>query len=278
MHVNLDLARSRMTKSGRRVLASAEEGARKRTGERTLRRVTERGEDGRLRFVEREPVMLRLGPDEIAEASGGEPAAAITDLFRAYRRTVGIDIDTVLSQYRPTDLARRVVGVGSVGTRCYVQLLEGADGDALILQVKEAGPSVLARYGGIAQTSRIERGISEGGEGSRVVGIQRVLQAVSDPFLGWFRSNGRDYYVRQFKDMKGSIDLDGLPLDAFSDYVEACAIVLGRAHAQSPTAGEVIGYAGRKDTAARAILDWSLAYAELSLADFEAVRVAFADT
>ena len=217
--------------------------------------------------------MVRVDPEGVV-SEGGQ---SIAELFRQYRGSVGVDIDTVLAQYAPADLARRVVGVGSVGTRCFLQLLHGADDDALVLQVKQAGRSVLDEHGAVTQTPRIAEGVAAHGEGFRVVGMQRVLQAVSDPLLGYLRANGRDYYVRQFHDMKGSIELEGLPLDAFDDYVRACAAVLGRAHAQSTTARKVAGYIGRSDAAARAILDWSLGYAELSAADFAAARAAFAD-
>ena len=280
MHLNAEQSGSRLSKDGRRALRRAVESAQKRTGARALRRTTERGQDGRLRFVERPPTMTRFDISAAATAAGHDgstPVAQIGELFARYRETVGVDIDVVLSQYSATDLARRVVGVGSVGTRCYLQLLEGPDGDALVLQVKEAGPSVLAQYGGIALPPRTIAGVAEGGEGFRVVGMQRILQAVSDPFLGWFRGNGRDYYVRQFNDMKGSIDLEGLSLPAFSEYAQACAVVLGRAHAQSPTAPQVVGYIGSPDAAGKALLDWSLAYAELSQADFLAAQAAFAD-
>lgn len=280
MHYNTDLAFTNLSKEGRRAMRRATAAAEKRTGARAVRRTTERAENGRLRFIDRPPTMVRFTPLQAATAGGRASAAdevQITDLFAQYRATVNIDIELMLAQYEPTDLARRVVGVGSVGTRCYLQLLEGPDGDALVLQVKEAGTSVLARYGNIAQGPRITAGVAKWGDGSRVVGMQRVLQAASDPFLGHFRGPGRDYFVRQFNDMKGSIDMADLPLQAFDDYVQACAVVLGRAHAQSPTAAQVVGYIGEPDTAAHAILDWSLAYAEISRSDFEAARAEFAD-
>lgn len=273
MHLNIHFAREQMSKAGRRALRKAIAAAERRTGARALKRTTERDDAGRMRFVENPPTMVRVDPEGVV-SEGGQ---SIAELFRQYRGSVGVDIDTVLAQYAPADLARRVVGVGSVGTRCFLQLLHGADDDALVLQVKQAGRSVLDEHGAVTQTPRIAEGVAAHGEGFRVVGMQRVLQAVSDPLLGYLRANGRDYYVRQFHDMKGSIELEGLPLDAFDDYVRACAAVLGRAHAQSTTARKVAGYIGRSDAAARAILDWSLGYAELSAADFAAARAAFAD-
>ncbi|HEX5730015.1 DUF2252 domain-containing protein [Microbacterium sp.] len=274
MHLNVDSARRQLSREGRRVLRAALAAAERRTSERAVHRTTERGDDGSLRFVENPPTMVRFRLDEAVPVHGAERAESIHALFVAYRDTVGIDIDTVLAQYEPTDLARRVVGVGSVGTRCYLQLLQGADEDALLLQVKEAGESVLSRYGGIPQPARITEGVAVHGQGFRVVGLQRVLQAVSDPFVGHLQANGRDFYVRQFHDMKGSVELDDLPLGAFTDYVWSCAGLLGRAHSQSPTAGQVLGYIGGSDAAARAIVAWSTAYADQSLRDFQEATAA----
>jgi uncharacterized protein (DUF2252 family) len=274
MHLNVGSARRQLSRDGRRVLNAALAAAERRTSVRAIRRTTEREADGKLRFVENPPTMVRFRLDEATPLGGAEPAESIHSLFAQYRDTVSIDIDTVLAQYEPTDLARRVVGVGSVGTRCYLQLLQGADEDALLLQVKEAGESVLSQYGRIPQPARITEGVAAHGEGFRVVGMQRVLQAVSDPFLGHLEANGRAFYVRQFHDMKGSVELDGLPLDAFSDYVVACAGLLGRAHAQSPTAGQVLGYIGTSDAASDAIVTWSVAYADQSLRDFETASAA----
>ena len=269
MHLNVDSARRQLSRDGRQVLDAALAAAERRTAQRAIRRTTERDADGKLHFVENPPTMVRFRLDEAVTAGDVVPAESIHALFGQYRDTVSIDIDTVLAQYEPTDLARRVVGVGSVGTRCYLQLLQGADEDALLLQVKEAGESVLAQYGRIPQPTRITDGVAAHGGGFRVVGMQRVLQAVSDPFLGHLEANGRAFYGRQFHDMKGAVELEGLPVDAFSDYVLSCAGLLGRAHAQSPTAGQVLGYIGTSDAAADAVVTWSSAYAEQSLRDFE---------
>ena len=269
MHLNVESARRQLSSEGRRVLHAALAAAERRTAARAVHRTTEREHDGKLRFVENPPTMVRFRLDDATPVPGAERPESIHALFAQYRDTVSIDIDTVLAQYEPTDLARRVVGVGSVGTRCYLQLLQGADKDALLLQVKEAGESVLSQYGRIQQPARITEGVAAHGQGFRVVGMQRVLQAVTDPFVGHLQAGGRDFYVRQFHDMKGSVELGGLPLDAFSDYVASCGGLLGRAHAQSPTAGQILGYIGRSDAASRAIVTWSIAYADQSMRDFE---------
>ena len=274
MHLNIESARRQLSRDGRKVLKDALAAAERRTALRAIRRTTEREADGKLQFVENPPTMVRFRLDEATALDGFDRADSVHALFARYRETVNIDVDTVLAQYEPTDLARRVVGVGSVGTRCYLQLLQGADEDALLLQVKEAGESVLSQYGRIPQPARIADGVAAHGQGFRVVGMQRVLQAVSDPFLGHLQANGRAFYVRQFHDMKGSVELEGLQLDAFHDYVMACAGLLGRAHAQSPTAGQVLGYVGTSQVAARAVVNWSTAYADQSLRDFEAASAA----
>src|SRR6218665_2173688 len=110
------------------------------------------------------------------------------------------------------------------------------------------------------------------GEGARVVSMQRILQGLSDPFLGHIRTPTVDYYVRQFHDMKGSIEVEELDDAPFVTYAQACAAVIARAHGQSVTASEVAGYIGSGRVVAQAILAWSRAYAETSLADFEAFR------
>ncbi len=135
---------------------------------------------------------------------------------------------------------------------------------------------MLSRYGGVEQPEALSGPLGQGGNGARVVGFQRVLQAFSDPFLGHLRAGGRDFYVRQFHDMKGSIELEGLEPATFAEYAEACATMLARAHAQSPTAAEVVGYVGSSQTAGRAVVDWSFAYARQSLADYQTLRAAAA--
>lgn len=269
MHMSLDLARGSLGAYSRAVLERSIAAAERRTSARAIKRITERV-DGRRRFVESPPTMTRVDLDTQPSSAGGD-AENVAELYGRYRDSVDLELDTVLSQYVPTDLARRVVGVGSVGTRCFLQLLEGADDDMLLLQIKEASESVLVRYGGVVQPSRVSEGVARHGQGYRVTGMQQVLQAASDPFLGFFRGRGRDFYVRQFHDWKGSIELDGLKVHAFRDYVGACAVVLARAHAQSPTAAEVVGYLGRSDKVSRGIVEWCAQYEQRSKADFERV-------
>lgn len=266
LHGNLDASRASLDEKSHRALDAALARAQKRTSDRAVRRTTEAGAGGARRFVEEAPRMTHAAVDR----------DEMPRLYEEYRAGVEIDLSLVLAQYAPVDIVRRVVGVGSVGTRCFLVLLEGADGDTLLLQVKEATDSVLGRYGGMTFSDRTVERIGTYGNGYRVVALQRILQVVSDPFLGHLRFDGRDYYVRQFHDMKGSIELEGLEPDGFGAYASACATMLARAHAQSPGFARIVGYLGRNSAAADAIVDWSFDYAEQSLSDFRALQEAVA--
>lgn len=240
-----------------KAIASAE----KRTGQRAARKLTVTGDDGHLRFIEQPPVMTHADPEVRAV---GDKA------FRRYAESANIDIQLLLQQYQVRDVARRVVGVGSVGTRCYLAVLSTPDAEPMILQVKEAGRSVLCEYGGIAQPAGLQQRIDQHGEGARVVAGQRVLQAFSDPFLGHIRGSEWDSYVRQFHDMKGSIDTDAIEDEGYREYAVACAITLARAHAQAPAATAIAGYAGKGNELARVLVGWANAYADLAAHDYAA--------
>lgn len=266
LHNSVLRSRRSLDRKSRTVLEIALEQAEKRTSARAVRRTTEATEQGR-RFIESPPTMVRFEMADTTRAS----------LYEDYLAAVDVDIQLVLAQYAPADAIRRVVGVGSVGTRCSLVLLEGADGDTLLLQVKEAGQSVLTQYGGMEFSHRTRDRVEAYGQGYRVVAMQRILQVVSDPFLGHIRNEGRDFYVRQFHDMKGSLELEGLAPDTFGVYAQACATMLARAHAQSASFVRVIGYLGGSDRAVDAIVDWSFAYAEQSMADYRALQQAAAE-
>lgn len=248
-------------KASRKVLRAAIADAEKRTGDKAVRKITEADADGRLRFVEQPPTLTRVTPDV---------AAAVDASLAQYIATTRADVQLVLSHYTFSDVARRVVGVGSVGTRCYIAVFVDGDGAALLMQVKEAGRSVLEQYGGCAQPEELTAFVDRHGQGGRVVALQRILQGSSDPFLGHFRGERADYYVRQFRDMKGGIDAETLEDGPFRLYAQACATVLARAHGQSPNAAKVIGYLGEGRACAEAIVEWAYGYAALSRADYGA--------
>lgn len=239
--------------------------ARKRTAARTFNRITEVGTDGIPRLRENPPVLQHVGDAD---------EASIYRAFDEYLNSTSSDVALLLSHFRATDIALRVVGVGSVGTRCYLVTLVGPAGEPLILQVKEANRSVLEQYGGRAQPDVLTAKVAEFGEGRRVVTAQRMLQAMSDVFLGTVRADGRDFYVRQFHDMKGTIETDGLAVEAFCDLAEACATLLARAHAQSANAAKMQGYVGAGERVSAAIVDWSMAYADKSFADYQELLAA----
>jgi uncharacterized protein (DUF2252 family) len=251
----------------RRAIDAAVKEADKRTGARAARKMTRTQEDGRLVFIDAPPTMAHVAP--ILEQR-------LLDQFNDYVTSTNIDIRVLLQKYTLSDVVLRVVGVGSVGTRCFVISLQDGNGDALLLQGKEAGPSVLIELGRVEQPEAVVNYIRTHGDGGRVVAMQRILQAVSDPFLGHLvRSPGgaeRDFYVRQFRDRKGGFDMDALDDASFQWYADACAATLARAHGQSPTAAIVSGYLGGGKVAGEAILEWAYAYAALSRADWELYR------
>ncbi len=234
--------------------------ARKRTSARAIERFMSVDKQGRDRFVESPPILTHV--PHLTEET-------IQRLFDEYRLSVRPDIALLLGQYALTDVALRVVGVGSVGTRCYLLALTGSDGSHLLLQIKQADASV------VAQNCHPHPGaptlVADGGDqGRRVVACQEILQSASDPFLSHVANEGRHFYVRQFRDMKGSIDVSRLRADELTAYGEVCAAILARAHAQSPAAPWVGGYLGKSGGADEAFAAWSVAYAAQVHRDYEA--------
>ncbi|MGD1111317.1 MAG: DUF2252 domain-containing protein [Mycobacterium sp.] len=239
--------------------------ARTRTSARVFKQITEIGPDGTPRLREAPPVLQHV--DEDIEA-------LLVESIQEYLSAVPADVALLLSHFRVTDVALRVVGVGSVGTRCYLVILVGPNGTPLILQIKEATRSVLDEYGGWPQPGTLTAAVEAGGQGVRVIDGQLILQAMSDVFLGTTRKDGRDYYVRQFHDMKGSIDTEGMSAATFGDYTVACAVLLARAHSQSANASILRGYVGTSAAVHDAVAEWSYAYADKSLDDFHQLRAA----
>ncbi|MDO5056491.1 MAG: DUF2252 domain-containing protein [Lautropia sp.] len=311
-------------------LARSMKKARRNTSQRVLEKITTCRDGQGLAIADNPPLLMHdrsLQPDELVQ------------MFDHYLATLAADRALLMSQYRVLDIARRVVGVGSVGTRCGIALLQDPGGHALFMQYKQANSSVIVRWGGLGDTpgaigmgdsgplcdvpaaaadaapgavasasatggqasrgrtrqprspsmaastgttaragARSRRGQRaapealrhDGHNGRRVVARQQVLQAVSDPLLGWNTGadDGHDYYWRQFRDMKGSIDLPFLSPGQVEQYGSLCARLLARAHAQSPTATAVAGYLGRSSRFAEAVATWSLAYADVVEQDF----------
>ena len=239
--------------------------ARTRTSAQVFKQIMKIGPDGTPRLREQPPVLQHV--DEEIEAP-------LVEAVQEYLAAVPADVALLLSHFRPTDLALRVVGVGSVGTRCYLVILVGPNGTPLILQIKEANRSVLEEYGGWRQPAAMAAAIEAKGQGVRVTDGQQILQAMSDVFLGTTRKDGRDYYIRQFHDMKGTVETEGMSASTFGEYVSACAVLLARAHSQSANASILRGYVGTSNTAHDAIAEWSYAYADKSLDDFHQLHAA----
>jgi uncharacterized protein (DUF2252 family) len=242
--------------------------ARTRTSARVFKQITEIGPDGTPRLREAPPKLQHV--DE-------EIKAPLVESVQEYLATgVPADVGLLLSRFRIADVVRRVVGVGSVGTRCYLVILVGPDGTPLILQIKEATRSVLDEYGGWAQPESLNAAVEAKGQGGRVVDGQRILQAMSDVFLGTTRKDGRDYYVRQFRDMKCPVDTEGMSASTLREYVVFCAELLARAHSQNANASILRGYVGTSNTVHEAVAEWSYAYADKSLDDFHQLHAAAA--
>jgi len=239
--------------------------ARTRTSAQVFKQIMKIGPDGTPRLREQPPVLQHV--DEEIEAP-------LVEAVQEYLAAVPADVALLLSHFRPTDLALRVVGVGSVGTRCYLVILVGPNDTPLILQIKEATRSVLEEYGGWRQPAAMAAAIEAKGQGVRVTDGQQILQAMSDVFLGTTRKDGRDYYIRQFHDMKGTVETEGMSASTFGEYVSACAVLLARAHSQSANASILRGYVGTANTAHDAIAEWSYTYADKSLDDFHQLRAA----
>src|ERR1700757_2858108 len=239
--------------------------ARTRTSARVFKQIMEIGPDGTPRLREQPPVLQHV--DEEVEAP-------LVEAVQEYLAAVPADVALLVSHFRATDLALRVVGVGSVGTRCYLVILVGPNDTPLILQIKEATRSVLEEYGGWPPPDTPTPAAEAKGQGVRVIDGQQILQAMSDVFLGTTRKDGHDYYIRQFHDMKGTIETEGMSASTFGEYVSACAMLLARAHSQSANASILRGYAGTAETVHCAVAEGGYAYAAKSLDDFHQLAAA----
>ncbi len=238
--------------------------ARRSTSRAFLRKATERV-DGQLRIREEPPTTYHYpaaGPEEAAGFHG-----TVCQFFADYRGTLPDDRRVLFDRYRLVDIAVRVVGVGSVGTRCYVALFM-ADGESpLFLQMKEARASVLEPH---LRPSVFEN------HGERVVCGQRLLQSASDIFLGWSRSvaSGFDFYVRQLRDMKGTFDVEDFTFEELDTYARACGMALACSMSKAGDPAAIAGYVGKSDALDDAMQRFALAYAERNEADHAAFAAA----
>ena len=227
---------------------------------------------GKPRIIDQSPLIVPI--ERLAPAGEGRDQIfdELHQLMRRYRESLEFDRRVLLEEFDLTDFARKVVGVGSVGTRAWIALLFGRDGqDPLFLQMKEAEASVLEEFLGPSEFPN---------HGERVVVGQRLMQATSDIFLGWLHvdagldGNARDFYGRQLKDWKGSAEIEQMVPKAMGAYGTLCGWTLARAHARSGDRIAIAAYLGNSDSFDRAILEFSKAYAEQNERDYQALNAA----
>ncbi|WP_297833102.1 DUF2252 domain-containing protein [Pseudomonas sp.] len=243
--------------------------AERRTHAELLPKISERDAHGQLLIRDDLPEIFHLNNatsllDADDDWAGLKNWQTLYGAFmRDYRPTLQADRRELLSRFEVQDMAFKVVGVGSVGTRCLVALLTDDQQHPLFLQIKEARRSVLSGY--VKSKSRIRH------NGQRVVEGQRLMQSASDLFLGWTTDlNGRHFYVRQLRDMKVSAELENFDAEAFAAYARICGRALAHAHAKaSGRAAQISGYIGKSASLADALLSYAQAYAEQNDRDFE---------
>jgi uncharacterized protein (DUF2252 family) len=259
----LDLDRLWTTSSDegfRREVRRSARQARTRTSDRALPRFTEQ-RDGVRRIVEQPPLITRVDDRQ---------RALLLDALDEYLTTLTPQWRRVLAGYTVVDVAHKVVGVGSVGLRAYVALCEGSSPDDVVfLQLKQARRSVVAPF------VHGENALHDH-QGQRVVEYQQALQTVSDPLLGWTTMDGRQYYVRQFRDMKGAIAVDGIDANALSDYAGICGYLLAKGHARTSGASMIAAYVGASEKLDKALARFARAYADQTEADHAALVAAVA--
>jgi uncharacterized protein (DUF2252 family) len=259
-YARIDLAT--LTRLFRRVAAQERRGrakmARPWAGERVPLRVTT-GTGGQVRIADDPPRIFHV-PEEDPETKN------VHLLVRRYREALPDERRVLLDRYQLVDIALKVVGVGSVGTRCAVALLQAPGNGPLVLQVKEARTSVLEPYAGRSVYPN---------PGQRIVVGQRLMQAASDLFLGWTRDDALgNYYVRQLRDVKSGLQIGALTPPLLTDYAVLCGSALARAHARSGNPAALRGYLGQRDAFDRAVEEFAVAYADQNERDYEALVAA----
>ncbi|HEX8760293.1 MAG TPA: DUF2252 domain-containing protein [Pseudonocardiaceae bacterium] len=242
----------------RQQIKRAAQRARRRTSDRALPRFTQQ-RHGTRHIVEEPPLITRLDPAE---------ADQVAQALDSYLHTLAPHWARILAGYSIIDIAHKVVGVGSVGLRAYIALCEGSSPDDVVfLQLKQARRSVVARFmhGDSAWHAH---------QGQRVVEYQQALQTVSDPLLGWTTVGDHQYYVRQFRDMKGAVTVDGIDASALADYARICGLLLSKGHARTSGASMIAGYLGSSDKVDQAMCRFACRYAEQIERDYQALLAA----
>ena len=271
-HADIDQLRaqyqSKLSTKQRKLVAEGASKARTRDSMQELAKLTTTV-DGQVRIIADPPLLVPIEDLLSDQAQLTALESEAQSIMSRYRRTLETDRRHLIEQYEFVHLARKVVGVGSVGTRCWIALMLGRDGsDPLFLQIKEAEESVLSRFLGASQFTNM---------GQRVVAGQRLMQASSDIFLGWHRiaagldGKQRDFYVRQLRDWKFSLDIDAMVPSGMRIYGNLCGWTLARAHARSGDAIAIAAYLGGSDVFDQAITQFADAYADQNERDHDAV-------
>jgi uncharacterized protein (DUF2252 family) len=243
------------TEKEKKLWRQTEQKAKLQTAEHIFPKITD-VENGQRKIIDKAPLVYH--PHSYEKIS-----QHVRNMFRRYVLTLPEERRVILDRYHIVDIARKVVGIGSVGTRCAVILLMAGQDDPLFLQFKEAHASVFEPYAG---KSRYQN------HGERVVTGQRMLQSASDVFLGWTHDDyGHDYYFRQLRDMKMRITLEEMTKTSWLEYIEICGWVLARAHARTGDAAQIGGYAGKNETLDEAIAKFAVSYADQTEKDHEAL-------
>lgn len=259
-------------KKGAKTIEKMETKARSKDNLQALQRLAVEV-DGQYQIRHDPPVLLRLENLADLGATGTDNPddidGVVREALQTYVHSLADDRKVILGRYRPIDIAIKVVGVGSVGTRCLIVLFEGRDrNDPLFLQVKEASASVLEEF--LPKTPYPNHG-------QRVVEGQRLMQAASDIFLGWTHGRGgRDFYVRQLRDWKTSLDLEKVTSDQLSRYARVCGWTLARAHARAGDPVAIASYLGTKPTFDNALTEFAVAYAKQNQRDYDEFVAAIA--
>ncbi len=237
--------------------------ARERTHMQVLDKLTDLVDD-KFRLRDDAPFLVH----ETHTESGRTINESLELFLQSYMESLADDRRYLLSQYRIVDVARKIVGVGSVGTRCWVIYLRGNhDEDPMFLQLKEAQPSVLEPYTGKSTYKN---------NGQRVVAGQRLIQGAPDIFLGWGEQDGHQFYVRQLRDMKGGVEFDPekIKIENLPQYTALCAWALALAHAKSGDPAQIAGYIGKNDDLDEAMVKFAFGYADQTEKDYKALVAA----
>ncbi len=274
-HVDMDQMRSQLgaqlSSGQRRKVDKGLARARTRDSMQALAKLTTTV-DGRPRIISDPPLVVPATELLPEAADQAELKQYLTGMIAQYRRTLETDRRFLLEQFEFCDMARKVVGVGSVGTRCWIVLMLGRDdNDPLFLQIKEAETSVLSRFAGASRYRN---------QGQRVVAGQRLMQAASDIFLGWQHTpagldgRARDFYVRQLRDWKFSLDIETMIPAGMRLYGELCGWTLARAHARSGDRIAIASYLGKSGVFENAVAEFAVAYADQNERDYAALAAA----